>query len=152
MVKPLLSMGLLFVLVALPPAQVSLNARPATSDIQVPFVTTVLYDQSPFESLAFNGMMHVNTQVTPKGSIRIRVNLDGVSATGDQTGTRYNAIGRDETTEPFGTLITPTLDFRIIPASGTILSCILRVKLALTFSAGGELTNVEIDDATVVPF
>ena len=152
MVRPLLSMGLLLLLVALPPAQASLNAGPATTDIQVPFDVTVEYDQPPFESLDFSGMMHVNTQVTPKGSIRIRVNLDGVSAFGPETGTRYNAVGRDEATAPFGTLITPTLDFRVVPASGTILSCILEVKLVLTFSASGQLTNVYIDHAEVVPF
>jgi len=96
--------------------------------------------------------MHVNTQVTPKGYIGIRVNLDRVSAIGPDTGTRYIATGRDEATLPFNRQITQDFDFTAVPASGTILSCILRVKLVMTFDGSGNLTNVDIDDVTVVPF
>jgi hypothetical protein len=152
MVKPLLSLGLLVLLAALPPAQILLNARPVSTDIQVPFDRTVTYDLPPFESLAFTGSMHVNSQVTPKGSLKIRVNLDNMSAIGETTGIRYNATGRDELTAPFDTSITEDFDFKIIPADGFTLSCILRVKLVLTFTVSGELADVDIDDVSVVAF
>jgi hypothetical protein len=79
--------------------------------------------------------------------------LDGVSAIGETTGIRYNAIGRDDATVPFDTSITQEFDFRIIPADGFVLSCILRVRLGLTFSAAtGQLTDVDIEEMSVVHF
>ena len=149
MIKPLLSSGLLVLLAALPPSQALLNARPGTSDIQAPFEGTVFYELSD-ESFAFTGQMHVTSRVTPKGPISIRVNLDGVSGIGEEKGIRYNVVGRDEVTAPFATSITGDFDFSIVPADGFVLSCILRVRLGLTFSASGNLTDVNIVQLTVV--
>ena len=148
MVKPLLVSGLLVLLAALPPAQASLNAGPVSTDMQVPLSGTVFYDLSD-ESLPLSGWMHVNTQVTPKGSIEVRVNLDGVSGIGETTAIRYNAIGRDQATVPLDVSITQEFDFRIIPADGFTFSCGLRVRLGLTFSADGTLTDVNVEQLSV---
>ena len=126
-----------------------LNAQPVSSDIQVPLVGTVFYDLAE-ELLPLDGLMHVNAQVTSKGAVNVRANMDGVSGIGIETGIRYNAIGRDEATVPFSTSITHDFDFKIIPADGFTFSCILRVSVRLTFSAGGELTGVNIQDLSVI--
>jgi hypothetical protein len=147
--KRLLFSGLFVVLAALSPARAVPNAQPVSTDIQVPFSEEVFYDLSD-EDLPLTGWMHVNAQVTPRGSINVRANLDGVSGIGEETGIRYNAIGRDQVTVPFDTSITEDFDFRIIPADGFTLSCILRVRLELTFSASGELTDVNIEQTTVI--
>jgi hypothetical protein len=149
MVKTLLVSGLLVLLTALPPAQSALRAQPAGTDLQVPLTGTVFYDLSD-ESLPLTGWLHVNTQLTRKGAVSGHANLDGVSGIGDTTGIRYNAIGGEQATLAFGESATADFDFRIIPADGFTLSCILRLRLTLTFDADGTLTSVSIDDMSVV--
>jgi hypothetical protein len=115
----------------------------------VPLAGTVFYDLSD-EPLPLDGWMHVDTQLTRKRDVNVRVNLDSVSGIGEITGIRYNAIGRDQTTLPAAESITEDFDFRIIPADGFTLSCILRVRLTLTFSASGTLADVDVEGMSVV--
>ncbi|MEO6002049.1 MAG: hypothetical protein ABIZ04_21510 [Opitutus sp.] len=150
-IKTLLVSGVLVLLADLHSAQALPNAQSVTNDNQVPFSGTVFYDLSD-ELLSLNGWMHVNAQFTPKGAINVRVNLDGVSGTGETSGIRFNAIGGDRATIPFDddASVTTDFDFRIIPADGFTLSCILRVRLTLTFSTDGTLTDVNIEEMSVV--
>jgi hypothetical protein len=147
--KTLFVSGLLVLLTALPPAQAALNAQSAGTDLQVPLTGTVFYDLSD-ESLPLTGWLHINTQLTPRGAVSVHANLDGVSGIGETTGIRYNAIGGAQTTLAFDDSTTADFDFRIIPADGFTLSCILRLRLTLTFDADGTLTGVSIDDMSVV--
>jgi hypothetical protein len=140
---------LLVLLAILLPSEALLNAQPVSTDRHEPISGTVFYDLGD-EWLPFAGLMHVHSQITPKGAINVRVNLNGVSGVGETTGIKYLVIGRDQVTLPFDTSIHEDFDFRIIPADGFTLSCILRVRLELTFSADGTLTDVNIEELTVV--
>jgi len=148
MAKALVVSLLLVALTTLAPGGGVVRAQPATTDVQVPLSGTVFYDLSE-ESLPLDGWLHVDAQRTLKG-MNVRVNLDGVSGIGTITGIRYNAIGRDQATLPIAGSVTENFDFRIIPADGFTLSCGLQVTLTLTFSVDGALTNVVVDQLTVV--
>ena len=86
MIKTLF-VSVLVVLLGSLPAAPALGAQPITTDVQVPFSETVFYDLSN-ESLPLTGAMHVSTEVTPKGSLSVRINLDGVSGIGEITSIR----------------------------------------------------------------